>query len=45
MVNFHVARYRAGHLVTDRRQIALGYLKGLFIVDFLSGECRGDSCD
>jgi hypothetical protein len=35
-LNFHVARFKDGQLVTDRRQLALDYLKGYFFVDLLS---------
>lgn len=38
-VSFRVARYKDGQLVTDKRQLAIDYLKGYFVVDVLSGGC------
>ncbi|PSC76146.1 potassium NKT2 [Micractinium conductrix] len=35
-VSFRVARYKDGQLVTDKRQLAIDYLKGYFVVDVLS---------
>ena len=40
-VNFRVARFKEGQLVTDGRQLALDYLKGYFLVDLLSGGVPG----
>ena len=40
-VNFRVARFKQGQLVTGRRELALSYLKGLFFVDLISSERGG----
>jgi len=37
-LNFRVARYKHGQLVTCKRTLALDYLKGYFTVDLLSGK-------
>jgi hypothetical protein len=36
-ISFRVAHYTDGQLVTDKKAIALGYLKSYFIIDVLSG--------
>jgi hypothetical protein len=38
-VNFRVARFKDGELVTDKRRLALDYLRSYFLVDLLSGVC------
>jgi hypothetical protein len=38
-VNFRVARFKDGQLLTDKRQLAIDYLKSFFFIDLLSGEC------
>lgn len=39
-LNFRVARYKHGQLVTCKRTLALDYLKGYFTIDLLSGGFR-----
>lgn len=39
-INFRVARYKEGQLVTSKRQLAKDYLRLYFWVDALSGEGR-----
>lgn len=36
-LNFRVARYKHGQLVTCKHTLALDYLRGYFTVDLLSG--------
>ena len=36
-LNFRVARYKHGQLVTCKRTLALDYLRGYFTIDLLSG--------
>ena len=45
-LNFRVARYKHGQLVTCKRTLALDYLRGYFTVDLLSGGLRlwGGNC-
>lgn len=35
-VNFRVARFKDGQLLTDKRQLAIDYLKSFFFIDLLS---------
>ena len=39
-LNFRVARYKHGQLVTCKRTLALDYLRGYFTIDLLSGGFR-----